>query len=136
MVPILAKDNEEAALQFFLQLRNYSMAPIQYAIEYFDVRIGTRALPRWKNDGKTVYMPRGAARTSSALPFRKDDIKEFFGKRTNGTAELSITYGHPETQPVRRLKMILDLHIQFNEDPSIGFLANIIEEKDEPFSIR
>lgn len=135
MFPLLEKDNEEGALQFSLQLRNYSMGPIQYAIEHFDVRIGTRALPKWEGKDKRVYMPRGAGRTSGQVPFKKDDIKEFFGKRVMGTAEFSIAYGHPEESPVRRLTMILELTIAFNEN-ALGFNANILEEKDEPFNTR
>jgi len=134
LVPIFEKDNEDGALQFVLQLRNYSMGPIRYSIEHFDVRIGSRALPEWRVEGKTVYMPRGAARSSGAIPFRKDDIKEFYEKRVNGTAKFSVSYGHPETQPVRRSKITLELIIVFNTNMPLGFMPNILEEIDEPFN--
>jgi hypothetical protein len=80
MSPILDKDNEEAALQFSLQLRNYSMGPIQYAIEHFDVRIGSRALPEWKSEGKTVYMPRGAEEHPARSLLKKTTLKSSMGK--------------------------------------------------------
>jgi len=133
------RGDAEAAFQFSLLLRNYSMGPIKYGIEHFDVRIGSRALPEWKNEGKTVYIPRGGAKMSSAVPFKNDDIKEFYGKEVTGTAKFSIAYGHPEETPVRRLKMIIELTLVFNtekEPPTLGFNTNILEESDEPFSIR
>jgi len=135
LVPVYESNNEESALQFGIQLRNFSSGPLRYTIEHFDVRIGTRSLPKLKKGTLTAYMPRGAGRVSSNIPFKKDDIKEFMGKRVTGTVEFAVSYGHPEHSPVRQLKMLLDLFLFFNESGPLGFNAAIAEEKDEPFNI-
>lgn len=136
LIPNLDPKNEEAALQFGIQLRNYSMGPILYNIEHFDVRIGSRALPKYKREKSGTYLPRGSAKVSTAVPFNKADIQEFFGKKVTGTADFAIIYGHPEDPPVRRLKMVMDLILIFKEggEPPLGFSGNIIEENDEPFT--
>jgi hypothetical protein len=78
--------NEMVVIRVGIQLRNYS-GPLRYVIEEFDVRIGNRALPRVKKGHLTSIMSRGAGRTSTNVPFRKDDIN-FLGKRTNGHGRL------------------------------------------------
>jgi hypothetical protein len=71
--------SEDEALGFGIQLRNYS-GPLRYVNEEFDVRIGNRALPRVKKGHLTSIMSCGAGRTSTNVPFRKDDIN-FLGKQ-------------------------------------------------------
>ncbi len=133
-VPVYEPRNEEAALQFGLQLRNYSTGPIRYSIETFDVRIEDRALPRFKSGSLSGYLARGAGRTSRAVPFKRESIISFFGKRMIGSAEVAITYGHPMAPPVRRLKISLELTLVFNDPPPMGFIAAILDETDEPFT--
>ena len=132
LAPSLDSSFDDAWINFGFQLRNFSQNPIKYTVTHFDVRIGTRALPRPEKI-ITGYLARGAGRTTNGLPFKKDDIKEFFGKRVNGTAEAEITYGHPEREPERRLKIRMDLTLGFSFDgsPPLTFGAGIVEEEDE-----
>lgn len=136
LIPTYEPSNEEGALQFGIQLRNYSSGPIRYTIEYFDVRIGSRSLSKFKKATLTSFMPRGAGRVSSNMPFKKDDIKEFTGKRVSGTVECAITYGHPEMSPARRLKTVINIVLMFkeNDPPQLGFASDIVEESDEPIN--
>jgi hypothetical protein len=62
--------NEPAALQFGLQFRNFSSGPMQYNVENFDIRVGSRSSPRLKRGELTSYLPRGAGRISNTMPFR------------------------------------------------------------------
>lgn len=125
----------EDALQFGLLLRNYSSGPLRYHIEKFQVLIGDRTTPIGKPQRATNFMPRGGGRIYKAAPFKKDSLKEFFGKKTMGRADFIIAYGHPEQPPVRRLKMTLELALEFKEDGSqLGFADCIIEESDEPIT--
>lgn len=134
-VPVYEAANEDAALQIGLQLRNFSSGPIRYSVEHFDVRIGSRTLPKLKKGALVSYLPRGAGRTSSNVPFKKEDIIEYAGRRVEGTVEFSIAYGHPEQPPERRLKMVMDVIFVFNASGALGFGGNITEESDEPISI-
>jgi hypothetical protein len=134
LLPIYDSSRDEGALQFGCQLRNYSSGPLRITMEQFDVRIGTRSLPKLKKGSLTSFLPRGAARVSNNVPFKKDDIKEYMGKRVAGTVEFKILYGHPEQSPVRRLAMELEIFMIFNEN-SLGFNASIIEEIDEQINI-
>jgi hypothetical protein len=94
--PNFLPTNEPAALQFGLQFRNFSSGPLQYHVEYFDFRIGSRSSPKVKRGELTSYLPRGAGRTSSAVPFSKKDIVEFFGTSVSGTLDFAVTYGPPD----------------------------------------
>jgi len=131
--------NEETWFGPVLQLRNFSQAPIRYTVTQFDVRIGTRALPKPERP-LTVYMARGAGRTSSPSKFSKDEMREFFGKRMKGTAEIVLVYGHPEEKPVRRLKLSFDLILHLPADGGsptnpFGWGTDIISEVDEPIDV-
>jgi hypothetical protein len=134
IIPNFDPANDEAMLQFGIQLRNFSAGPMRCKVEYFDVRIGTRALPQWDR-GEPPYLPRGAGRTANAVPFGKRDIKEFFGMRAIGTATFAMIYGHPESDYERRLRIKLDINLVFKQDgaPPLGFAANIAEETDDLF---
>jgi hypothetical protein len=136
MAPIYDSEisnDDDPMLSVGLQLRNYSSGPIRYDIETFDVRIGTRSLPKMKKGLLYGFMPRGGGRFSTNVGFKKSEIQEFMGKRSTGTVEVSISYGHPEHAPSRRLIMLFDLTIEFREG-KLGFSSNIIEERDVPFS--
>lgn len=135
IVPLYDPNNEDGALQFSLQFRNFSSGPIRYTVESFDIRIDTRSLPKLKKGALTSFLPRGGARNSSQLPFKKSAIQEFIGKTTEGTVDFEVSYGHPELPPVRFLKMSLRIVLVMAENPhpSLGFNAIILEESDEPF---
>jgi hypothetical protein len=131
--------NEETWFGPVVQLRNFSQAPIRYTYTQFDVRIGTRALPKPERTA-SAYMARGAGRTSAPSKFSKDEMREFFGKRMKGTAEIALVYGHPEEKPVRRLKLSLDLILHFPPDGGspanpIGWGIDIISEVDEAIDV-
>jgi hypothetical protein len=138
IIPNIDILNEDGWLSFGLQVRNFSQAPIRYRVESVDFRIGSRALP--KADKQLIgYLPRGGGKIFSPSSFKKDDVREFFGKRVHGTAEYSICYGHPEREPERRLRIELKitLHLQENNVPPImGFGGDIIREDDEPYEGR
>ena len=132
--PFLDAMDEAVWLSFGIAIRNYSQAPIRYAIEEFDIRIGSRALPKPEKIF-TGYLPRGGGKSISPSKFRKDDVREFFGKRVKGTADISISYGHPEEKPVRRLRLHLEITLHFAEtgEPPFAWGADIQKEEDEPF---
>jgi hypothetical protein len=127
---IPAYNEDGGSLGIGIQVRNFSSGPIRYTIEEFDVRMGSRALPKIKKGMLTSFMPRGAGRTSVAGMFSAEDLKEFVGKRIEGTVNFSIVYGHPESAPVRRLTMELSVILEMKESPPIGFGSTIDEESD------
>ncbi len=126
---------DEAVFAIGITLRNFSQHPIRYDVDSFELHLETRSLPKVKKGTLYGYMPRGGGRTSTPGAFKKSDIAEFVGKKTVGTVDLSIVYGHPERPPERRLTISADLTLFFPPDPKpMGFNANIKEEKDEPIS--
>jgi hypothetical protein len=135
LIPNLVPHAEDAWLGLGVQIRNFTQAPIRYSIEKFDIRIGTRTLPKTQGRPLKGYLARGGAKIGGAPSFKKDDLREFFGKRVVGTAECSIIYGHPEEAPVRRLTINMELHFEFTPtgDPPLTFGADIIDEIDEPY---
>jgi hypothetical protein len=135
VIPNLVPHREEKWLQLGVQIRNYSQAPIRYNIDRFDLRIGTRALSPSEGQPMRGYLARGGGKIASLPAFKKDDLREFFGKQAIGTAECSMIYGHPEDKPVRRLTIKMQIHFDFNTngEPPLGFGADIIDEVDEPY---
>jgi hypothetical protein len=122
------EDNEEAALQLGLNLRNVGSGPLRYKFERFDVIVENRTI------GRNVplsggFIPRAAARVYKHPAFRKQDIKDFIGTTANGFVEISVVYGNPELPPVRRLKMKIDVYMRLSTGFSIA--DNIVDESDE-----
>jgi hypothetical protein len=128
--------NDETWFSVGLQLRNYSQAPIQYRVTEFDIRIGTRALPK-PDKVLTGYLARGSGKTISPSKFSKDEMREFFGRRMKGSAEIKVIYGHPQENPERQLKLRCDLTVHFpgGDGPHYPFAwgADIVGEDDEPY---
>jgi len=126
--------NEETWLSFGVTIRNFSQAPIRYTVEEFDFRIGSRALPKPEKI-LTGYLARGGGQTITPSRFHKNDVREFFGRRVMGTADIAISYGHPEDTPVRRLRLHMEitLHIPETGNTPFGWGADIQKEEDEPF---
>jgi hypothetical protein len=133
-------------LQLGLAFINHAAGPIKYTIEHFDVRLESRALPRYVKGHLNAYLPRGGAKMSVSTAFAKNEIAEFFGKSVSGTAEASVSYGHPEKAPERLLKLnlILSMHIsQGTPNPTTGdvpppqvlFSAMTGAEIDEALSV-
>jgi hypothetical protein len=131
VAPLYDPNNPVNILQIGIVLKNYSPGPIRYVVEHFDVRIGSRALPKYQAGTLGSIMPRGGGRLSKGPPFSTADLKEFFGKEVKGTLEVIIRYGHPDRDPVRRLSLSFDLIMMFNEGGPLGFADNITAEKDE-----
>lgn len=128
--------SEDSWLAFGIQVRNFTQSPIRYRVESFDFRIGSRALPKVEKQ-PVGYLARGSGKIITPSAFKKADVREFFGKRVSGTAEFSITYGHPEMKPERRLRIETKIMLQIEEregaPPLVGFGADIVREDDEPF---
>ncbi len=135
--PNIDAQNDVGWLTFGIQLRNFSQAPILVRFDHFDVRIGTRAIPKATQKNVTGYLPRGGGRVMSVPPFKKEDVKEFFGKRVTGTAEFAILYGHPESEPVRKLRMTIDITLGLPAEEAQPALvvwgADIVQEIDEEY---
>jgi hypothetical protein len=122
------------ALQLGINIRNYSLGPILCQLEDIDIRIGSRASPKFnKAEFAGGLMFRGAGRTIQPGAFAAEDLKEFYGTDLEGAIDFSIVYGHPDGAPERRLRMTLKLYLNFAEDGSrVGYSDNIIAEYDEP----
>ena len=131
--PNIQPDLPDLFLGFAVQFRNYSSGPIRYTIDHADIRIGTRSLPRYVRGTATAYMARGGAKVSGFIPFKHQDVSEFFGRSVDGSAEFGIVYGHPEHAPVRRLFIVMELTMHFPQEGfPLAFGANIIQETDSP----
>jgi hypothetical protein len=135
IMPAVDLLNDETWFSVAVQLRNSSQAPIRYAVTEFDVRIGSRALPKPERP-MTSVLARGAAKTSSPSRFSKNEMREFFGKRMKGTADITVVYGHPEEKPVRKLTIKAELLLHFplegEHQQPFGWGADIISEVDDP----
>src|SRR6266436_540543 len=128
-------DKDDSELGFAITLRNYSSGPIKYTVDDFDVRIGNRALPKLKKGVLIGFMARGAGRTSNAGAFKRSDFAQVIGQRLEGTVNISISYGHPELLPVRRLSVSMAIILEI---PAVGpllFGANILEESDQALNL-
>jgi hypothetical protein len=132
---------QAGCLAIGVQMRNFSPGPIHYRIEASDVRLGNRAVPKYKANSVTGYMARGSGRTSTTGLFESKEIKEFYGAGlVEGTADFSYTYGPPDGPPIRRLKISLEISIHLPKDGvlkselphKLGFNCNILSEEDEP----
>jgi hypothetical protein len=143
--------SEDSALLFALQVHNYSMGPMLYEVMTFDVLIEDRTLPRLKKGELKGYMPRGGAKVSGRVPFKKETISAFSGRTVKAVIDITIVYGHPERPPERQLVLKIDATLTFTEQtqlaipglpamptalPSLRFAHNIIEERDEPYVSR
>jgi hypothetical protein len=132
-VPFWNPDNKDGGLQFGLQFRNFSAGALRCKVDHFDVRIGTRALPKLTKEVPSLFLPRGGGRIFKTEPFKIDDIIEYKGKNIKGTAEYTVSYGPPEGAPERVLKMELEIYLKFDEDGKLGYADNISKEKDDVF---
>ena len=128
------------ALQFAITVQNYCPGPIQYTLESCDIRVGTRAAPKYKENNITAFMARGSARISRPVGFEKGMIQEYFGAgTTEGTADFALTYGPPGEPPKRRLKISMSFGIVLPKDgvpgpkDPLGWSDAILSEIDEPF---
>lgn len=112
-----SKMPEPGGLQFSIQIRNFSPSPIKYVLESYDVRIGSRTHEKYGETIVSGYLARGSGRQARLSGFPSGTLTEFFGKETvKGTADFAICYGPPEGNPVRRLRVSLELHLIFPKD--------------------
>lgn len=131
-LPVINPDFEkdDGEIRFGIMLRNYSSGPIKYVVDDVDIRIGNRALPKMKKGELFGFLARGAARTSTGAPFKRRDFNQVIGQRLEGTANFSVSYGHPEEPPVRRLSISMGIILEIPETGPVGFGHNILEEID------
>jgi hypothetical protein len=86
-----------------------------------------------RRGGISSLLPRGAGRRSGTVPFKRETVKDFAGKRVEGTVTFSVVYGHPDREPVRRLRMVLAVILAFDENGHYkGGNHVITEESDTP----
>ena len=137
LMPLLtdAFDKDDSELGFGIQLRNYSSGPIKYTVEDFDVRIGNRAVPKLKKGALVGFMARGAGRISNGGAFKRSDFAQLVGQRLEGTVNLSITYGHPELAPVRKLSISIGLTLEIRAAEPLLFGVSIIDESDQALNL-
>ncbi len=136
-MPVKSGMPNEGALQFGIQARNFGPGPIHYSLESVDIRIGTRASPKYTAHTIRGYMARGGGRQARPESFQASEIAEYFGKgATRGTADFAICYGPPDGPSVRRLKISLELWIVLPEvgGAALGYSDNILSEVDEPIN--
>ena len=133
-LPATADVPNAGSLQFSVNIRNFSFGPMRCQMEDIDIRIGSRASPKFnKAEFAGGFLARGAGRTIQPGAFAPEELKEFYGTNLEGTLDFSIVYGPPDGEPERRLRMTLKLYLEFAEDGSrMGYNDNIIAEYDEP----
>jgi len=133
-LPATANIPNAGGLQFGITIRNFSLGPMRCQMEDIDIRIGSRASPKFnKAEFAGGFLARGAGRTIQPGAFAPEELKEFYGTNLEGTLDFSIVYGPPDGAPERRLRMTLRLYLEFAEDGSrMGYNDNIIAEFDEP----
>lgn len=123
----------DGLLQIGIAMRNYGPNPLQYSVSAFDVQISDRTLPRFKTGSLHGYLPRGAGRLSSHLPFKRTSLQEMFDQPVDGTIHCAIDYGHVEGALTRRLLVDLNIKMYVRGDKETIELAhNIVRESDEP----
>jgi hypothetical protein len=127
-------DSEGGELRFGIGLRNFSSGPIKYAVDDLDVRIGKLALPLLLPGTLFGFMARGSGRTSYSSAFQRKDFSQLIGQRLEGTAKFSISYGHPELAPVRRLTISMGIVLEIRDTGLPGFGFNILHESDDAIS--
>ena len=118
--------NDEHMLQLGVTFRNMSSNPILYTVKRFDVVIENRTIakPIFTTFGGTIS--RAMARTYRYPAFAKKDISEFIGRHVKGSIKVEVEYGHPESQPVRRFWLLLDIDLRLDDKPGS---ADIIAEE-------
>ena len=136
-LPVNAPIPKAGSLGIAAQFRNFGPGPLRYEIETFEVRLGSRSLPKLKKGILFGFMARGAGRTSSHEAFPPEQLKEFYGQgEIKGTVDLSVVYGAPEGPPIRRFILGMEITVVLPEDgsASFGWGTNIVTDRDEPIS--
>jgi hypothetical protein len=129
-VPYYAPTNTEAALQLGVQLHNFTGGSLRFRIEKFEMNIEGNALPH--RESVDSFIPRGGTKIYKMAPYAQSDLKGYQNRAVTGSIKLSISYGHPDRQPVRRLTTTLELHLDFTQSVSLGYAESTREETDEP----
>lgn len=124
-------DPKSGALQLGLVLANSTSEPIRFAVERFDVVIGTTTLPAQSKSfvNMGTVIPVGGKRTfrDTALPYSV--IGTLVGAQHQGHLETHIAYGRAGDPFERRYK--LKLQITVGLVSQVGVADLIIEEADE-----
>jgi hypothetical protein len=132
VVPLYNPYSEDM-LGFGINFRNFSQGPLAYNVEYFDVTLDTRVLPRFKPATSRLILARGAARQNRQGPFRASDLAHYKDRTVTGEIDFAVSYGPPVGIPVRLLKMRIEITININSNGNVGFGDNIVNESDEPY---
>ncbi len=129
-VPVYAPSDTRAALQLGVRLHNYTGGPLGFSVEKFEMNIGGRPFPHHLGTDSGV-MPRGGTRVYKTSSFPQSDLKDYQNKNITGSIELSIIYGHPDKEPLRRLETTLEIHLDFTQPGSLGYAESTLKESDE-----
>jgi hypothetical protein len=125
-------DNQAAALQLGILIRNATDRPLRYLVERFDVVVGNTTIANPMFDTFGGNIPRGAQRRCSYPAFNREQIEAFIGKETKGSITVEIHYGHPDGPPARRLKMKISVNLRLAPGAT-GAVDSILSESDDSF---
>jgi hypothetical protein len=117
-------DNQEgAALQLGLWLKNATDAPLKYNVDEFDIILGDRAIiePIFKNRGGVIS--KGMEQLFFYPPFNKS-VLDAIKPRIEGKIKYSIKYGHPETDFIRVSKKILNISLRLDDKPGVIYVVD------------
>jgi hypothetical protein len=116
-------------LQICIGLANSSRGPIRYQVERMDVIIGNSALPNktFANTGGVI--PLMGARIFRDAVFPPSVIAHLMGGKHEGTVEMSIIYGHADSEPTRRL--IFKLGIWVDVQTTGCRIADVLQHEED-----
>lgn len=116
-------------ISFVFVFRNVGVGPIKARVEDLRVIFDGRTADHPEMMSKEFIVPRVTAKTyrSALIPWDKKK------NRANGTADITILYGHPEIGYERKLRIKLELAMGIENERPVGFSAGIISETDSPY---
>jgi hypothetical protein len=132
--PVWDADPTTGGLQMNLAFRNYTQGALKFLLQHVDIRLGTRALQKATLPQTSGLISRGGAKLVRAASFNMEDIKEYIGKRVEGTAEFYIAYGPADGELERIFKVHLGLQMLLAVDGKVGYADGITLEVDEDYS--
>jgi hypothetical protein len=129
---LLNPDSIDAALQITFSYRNVSSTALRVRVDDFRLIIEDRICPDPDRNIELI-IPRISARGVRSGAFKKDVLKE----RNTGTLDVTIIYGPPDGEFVRRYHMKAKLHFAFPLDKegkivAAGVAEELISEEDSP----
>jgi hypothetical protein len=126
----LAFDPDDAkALQIGVNLRNASAHPIRYVVDDMRVVIGGHTVPWQPLHTQGGIIPPMIGRTYRFPLMNVEQIKKEAGNTCRGEVRFNMSYGPPDGQSVRELKMTISIDARLDGKPSI--VDTIINESDQ-----